>query len=224
MKVEYFDVGYPYIVVDDFYDDNELDLIWRELIFLMDGDKLDYPDRTGGAGSINKKNKGVFLKKNKGVFLNEVFNDVRYSNIIQCNKKIIENFSELTHGSKSWSWFFSCFGSTPSLLDEYNTLISYYEGDDYYKPHWDTARITMCTWLYKEPKSFSGGDFILNAKTEHEHLLNHTHPPQTIKVKNNRMIIFPGMIPHGVTPLKMNTQSDCMGRFTISNFFSTHSS
>ena len=59
MNVEYFDVGYPYIVVDDFYDDNELDLIWRELIFLMDGDKLDYPDDTGGAkdidGSIKKK-------------------------------------------------------------------------------------------------------------------------------------------------------------------------
>ena len=48
-----------------------------------------------------------------------------------------------------------------------------------------------------------------------------THHYETIEVKNNRMIIFPGIIPHGVTPIKIKKEGKSMGRFTITNFLST---
>ena len=41
MNVEYYNDGYPYIVIDDLYSYDQLDLIWREIDFLIDGDKLD---------------------------------------------------------------------------------------------------------------------------------------------------------------------------------------
>ena len=81
----------------------------------------------------------------------------------------------------------------------------------------------MCTWLYKEPKGFYGGDFILNPKETD--LSNEMYPTKTIELKNNRSVIFPGMILHGVTPVKMNKQfantKFDVGRFTITNFLTT---
>ena len=216
MNVEYYNDGYPYIVIDDFYPYDKLDLIWREIDFLMDGDKLDYPDKTSSA-----RDSSGLKKKNKGVFLGDVYSDLKYSNICQCNKKIFKKLPEIMLGSDSW--FFSRLGSSPSIINDCQSLLSYYDEGDYYEPHWDLARITMCTWLYKEPKGFYGGDFILNPKETD--LSNEMYPTKTIDLKNNRSVIFPGMILHGVTPVKMNTQfantNFDIGRFTITNFLTT---
>ena len=213
MNVEYYNDGYPYIVIDDLYSYDQLDLIWREIDFLIDGDKLDYPEKTSSA-----RDSGGLKKKNKGVFLGDVYSD---SNICQCNKKIFKEFPEIMLGSDSW--FFSRLGSSPSIINDCQSLLSYYDEGDYYKPHWDLARVTMCTWLYKEPKGFYGGDFILNPKETD--LSNEMYPTKTIELKNNRSVIFPGMILHGVTPVKMNKQfantKFDVGRFTITNFLTT---
>ena len=214
MNIKHFDCGYPYIIVDDVYDNDELDLVWREIDFLMDGDKLDYPEKTGTAYINNTP-----TKKNKGVFLHNIYPDNKYSNIFQCNKKIYDNLVDIM--SETRSWFFASILSNLVVLDHNSTLLSYYDSDDYYKPHFDSSRISMCIWLYKEPKSFDGGDFILNAKVHTSNLTNDLYPSQTIEVKNNRMIIFPGIIPHGVTPIKIKKEGKSMGRFTITNFLST---
>ena len=217
MNIKNFDCGYPYIIVDDFYDKNELDLIWREINFLLDGNNLSPPEKTSSAkdlnGEVKKKNKGIFVTPS---FVRRKYRNPNYSNILKSNKKIFNNFSKMV--SDNPSWFFTSLGSTPSILGKCGTLLSYYEGDDYYKSHWDVSLITMCIWLYKEPKKFDGGDFILNAKLDKDHGLNKSCQSQTIKLKNNRMVMFPGFIPHAVTPLKMDKEFKGMGRFTITNF------
>ena len=38
---------FPYLIIEDFYDEEELGQVWRELEFLLDGNKLMGPEDTG---------------------------------------------------------------------------------------------------------------------------------------------------------------------------------
>ena len=51
-------------------------------------------------------------------------------------------------------------------------LVSHYEGGDHYKPHPDESIGSMVIWLYKEPKQFTGGEFIFTDYPDVEFLLN----------------------------------------------------
>ena len=90
-----------------------------------------------------------------------------------------------------------------------NTMISYYDNSQEYKPHFDTVQFTSIIWFYKEPKKFVGGDFIF------------TQPNQTIECKHNRMIFFPSYYMHSVTPVSIapENRDKGLGRFAITNFF-----
>ena len=215
MNIEYYNDGYPYIVIDDVYDTNELNLIWRELDFLLDGNKFDEPEKTGSAVGND-----VVLKKNGGIWLDDAYSDRKFSNILTCNRKLYKELESIWSGSESW-WFRSLLGSK-SILNQDYTLLSYYDQEDYYKPHYDKSILTSLTWLYREPKGFDGGDFILNPTMDKKHLLNETTGSETVELKNNRTVMFPGIIPHQVTSVKMNCKNKKgMGRFCISNFLNT---
>ena len=219
MKVQNHNNIFPYVVIDNVYDDSELDLIWKELDYLMDGDKFDPPDVVGSATAAN--NNDVMLKKNSGLWLHDVYSDRRYSNILTCGHKLYKVLDFVWSGSESW-WFRSLLGSVDILNKDY-TLLSYYDEEDYYKPHYDNSILTCVTWLYREPKAFDGGDFILNATmNDKKHLLNDTTDSETVELKNNRTVMFPGIIPHQVTPIKMKHKGKKgMGRFCISLFANT---
>lgn len=183
---------FPFIVIDNFYSDNELELIWNEINFLSQGNKLKAAKATGG--NIN-------AKKNLGIFVENVFLDHSFSNILNIGNKIFENKNSLFCQNKSW--FFCNFS-----FNESSTLLSYYENSDYYKPHKDLCHATNVTWLYREPKKFEGGEFYF--------------PDFNIDIKslNNRSIIFPSCINHAVKPVKMNSdyKNKNMGRFSITKF------
>ena len=55
-----------YAVIEDFYNEEELKLVWRELEFIRH--KMQIPELTSTAVTNGKS-----LKKAKGVFLNQVF-------------------------------------------------------------------------------------------------------------------------------------------------------
>ena len=94
------------------------------------------------------------------------------------------------------------------------TLISYYENNDYYKAHADTSDITALTWLFKEPKRFTGGDLIFPDTEER------------IECKNNKIILFPGCIRHQVTEINMEKQhqNQKLGRWCITQFLHSNPS
>tara|TARA_Y100001963_G_scaffold9180_1_gene11800 strand:+ start:192 stop:848 length:657 start_codon:yes stop_codon:yes gene_type:complete len=207
---------FPYIIIDNFYINEELNLIWNELDFLSDGDKFNSPEETGSA-----TNDSGILKNNKGMWLDRLYKDRKYSNILTCSRKLIYELDFIL--SKSNSWWFKCLLGSKDILNIDHTLLSYYDEDDYYAPHFDRSILTSLTWLYKEPKGFDGGDFILNPTmyTDKKHFLNCMAPSKKIELKNNRVVMFPGMIPHLVTPVKMKNEVKGMGRFCISNFLNT---
>lgn len=195
MKIESHHEPFPYLIVHDFYEDHEVDLIWNELNFWSVMNKLLDPERTGQTYEGKKKNKGVFL--------DDAYTDRSFSNILQINRKIFSK--EIIEAYWALHPSYKIIG----ICDKDTTLVSYYEDQDYYKPHADRAAITALTWFYKEPKMFEGGDLVF---TEYD---------ITISVKNNMMLVFPSVIEHAVTPTSLIAGAEKnkgLGRYCISNF------
>lgn len=198
MNIQYLNSTFPYILIDNFYDNNELSLIWEELLFLCYPHKLQKSStETNGAMSPD----GELLKYANHAYLDNFYAQRQYSNIMNVNRKIFQNLEEIFW--KHDSWFYKNLTFT---LD--NTQVSYYEDGDEYKPHQDSSMVTSLSWFFKEPKAFTGGDLFF--------------PEYDLKIEvlNNRTVIFPSHILHSVDKISMkeedrNTKS---GRFCISHF------
>lgn len=197
MKINYFEKNFPFITIEDVYNDNEIDLIWEELNFLCYKDKLKQPNDTNTA--ISKD--GVQLKKNLGLWIDDLYSDRNISNILKINRKIFYNFDNIFKNNNSW--FYKNFEPNYDT-----TLLSYYEDKDNYLPHTDNAYVTILTWFYKLPKVFTGGDLFF---PEYEF---------GCTVKNNCSIIFPSRIMHEVNPVKMGDEykDKKYGRFCMTQF------
>lgn len=198
MKIQYLNSTFPYILIDDFYSDQELNLIWEELLFLCYPHKLIKSTKeTGGALSLD----GELLKNTNHVYLDGFYSNRDYSNILRVNRKIFDNLQEIMWNHDSWFYKNLMFS-----LDY--TQVSYYEDGDDYRPHQDCSHVTSLSWFYKEPKAFTGGDLFF--------------PQYDVKIEvlNNRTILFPSHVFHSVDKIVMdqknrNTKS---GRFCISHF------
>lgn len=187
---------FHYHIVKDVYEKEELDLIWEELDSFQDKNLFLPPNKTGAAVGD-----GEVLKKNSGLWTDEIYDTIEESPILRLSKKL---FSEqiINHPS---SWFFRNV-----RWNQDSTLISYYDHGDYYKVHNDTCYVTICTWLFREPKKFSGGNFYF--------------PEYGIKIPaiNNAAIVFPSNINHSVDKLILNEgdRNKGLGRYCLSHFLS----
>ena len=191
----------PYLIIENTFNENDLELIWEELEFLNQPGKLLSPKETESAEDSN----GKILKNNKAVFLNELFSyNNNFSNILRVNGSILyeetkDLFSELNFGYNSiWQ------------SNIHTTLINYYEDGDYYDPHTDCALQTFVTFFYKEPKQFSGGDFWI---TDYNH---------KIEIQNNMTIAIPSFLRHHVDVVKMKDENYKIGdgRYSMTMFTS----
>jgi Rps23 Pro-64 3,4-dihydroxylase Tpa1-like proline 4-hydroxylase len=166
---------FPFLEIENMYDDNDLELIWKELEFLNDCNKFQGPERTGTA----KKN-GKILKNNSGLYLDDLYKTRDISNILTANQKLFDPIIQDSFSSL-------CFLYENIKHTNYDsTLISYYDNGGYYEPHQDHALYTAITWFYKEPKQFTGGDFYF------------TDYNLKIELKNNKTILFPSIVTHSV--------------------------
>jgi Rps23 Pro-64 3,4-dihydroxylase Tpa1-like proline 4-hydroxylase len=203
--MKFVETDSPIVVIDDFYDEKELSLIWLELNFLTDASKLQSAEETLGAVDEQKKQ----LKSNHGVFLEEIYQDRKFSNILTLNRKMFSPDIKKTLISVSPEF---------KYIENINfdvTLLSYYENNDFYKGHRDSSVLSFVYWCNKEPKQFSGGDL-------HFEELN-----QTIGYKNNRLIIFPSHYMHVVSNVEMEEQDiknkfSTFGRYSMSTFAVIH--
>lgn len=189
----------PYLLIENTFNQQEMELIWEELEFLNQPGKLLPPDKTESAESPD----GKILKKNKAVFLNELFAyNHSFSNILRINRSILSNetkelFSELNFGYNSiWQ------------TNKHTTLINYYGDGDYYDPHIDEGFQTFITFFYREPKKFSGGDFWLSS-------YNHR-----IEIQNNMTIAIPSFLFHHVDTVNMDKKNHGLGRYSMTVFTS----
>lgn len=183
------------VVCEDFYHESELNLIWEELNFIAKPSNLLPPEKTSAA-VIN----GVIQKKNSGVFLDDVYADRKFSNILNLNRSIFGE--DLVKELIKFNPIFRHLANT----NKDNTLVSYYENGDYYKPHTDACNITVLNYYFKEPKAFTGGNFRFNDFNIE------------IEVKNNMTIFMPSCYLHEVTPIEYLSDKPGYGRYCVSQF------
>ena len=189
----------PYMIIDNYYDEEELRLIWEELDFLSYPHKLKRSTKEGG-GAIDKDTDEL-LKHNFHRYIDQVYSERELSNILTVNRKLFDDDYKIL--KQHPHWFFQNV-----VFNKDYTQVGYYENNDHYGEHTDSASITSLTWLYKEPKKFIGGDLFLSS--------------DKIKIDciNNRTLIFPSMIPHSVNEIHMNEEkpSRGYGRYVITQF------
>jgi hypothetical protein len=170
IKREYFE----YIVIDNFYNKNELKEIYKEINFLFNF-KLSF-EKTLTATSQY----GSFLKEGHGLFLDNFYKENRKkSNILNLNRKLF-NKKILKEAKKVNLYFNHLFRCNTD-----HTLLNFYENNGYYNTHEDASVITAITMF--KIGNFKGGNFIIN-KDE-------------IEFKENRMILFAGCLPHKAKPI-----------------------
>ena len=198
-----YDAPFPHIIYDNFYNQEELDLVWEELKYYTKPGKLLEAKDFGGV--INKTNSHAIALD--AVYINDTKNNVNYrklSNILTVNRKlflpeILEPFANIH----------DCCSIAP--LASYDiTKIRYYHDEEYYAPHLDkTFQFLEFSYFYKEPKKFEGGELYF---PDYNYELPCT---------NNSMIIFPGWVRHGVkkVSIKNSDYYDGWGRYCISSFF-----
>jgi len=199
MEVFYHESPFPHVTISDYYGEEELKLVWKELEFLTNPIILKSPEFTGTA----KDNQGKILKQNHGVFLDLIYKDRKISNILNFSRKHFH--PDIVEPLCTHNYFFRYLQK--SAFDA--TLLSYYQDSDRYQSHTDSSTITAITWLFKEPKHFDGGD------------LSFTEFNYNIPIKNNFMIIFPSILYHSVSPIIMKENKEPFsgyGRYALSNF------
>ena len=184
---------FPHLLLKNFYDAEELNMIWQELKFLTKSGKLLDPIRYGG--------ESMYYTNAKALILDDVYGIRRMSNILNCYKKIFHEyilglFSEIHD---------SCLRIKSTNGD--CTKIMYYHDGEYYKPHMTDAAMNFLVFFncYKEPKKFSGGEMYF-PKYDYE-----------FSCPNNSMIIIPTWVQYGVREVKIKDSDyyDGNGRYSI---------
>ena len=203
MIIKIFDEHFPYMIIDNYYDEEELRLIWEELNFLSYPHKLKRSTIEGGA-TENPEKPNELLEKNFHTFLDNLYEFREMSNILNVSRKLFSDNCKIFRQHPHW--FFQNITPNKDL-----TQVGYYENNDEFGQHSDNCDITALTWLYQEPKKFMGGDLFLGS--------------DKIKVEciNNRTLIFPSMLKHSVNTLKMEKQyqNKKQGRYVITQFCMT---
>ena len=207
MKIVKLKDPFPHVIFEDYYTGDELFHIWKELDFLSYQTKMLPPSETGTAFYEDTDKP---MKQNYGIHLDDLYKNREMSNIMTINRKLFEQ--QLAEDISAWDFSFNNWKTVNTDL----SLVSYYENNGRYDSHRDCSCYTFLTWLYKKPKSFSGGDMYFQ---EYDY---------SVEIDNNKAILFHSSVLHKVTDItmKQNYEVDdmnhfsCAGRYTISQFAS----
>ena len=210
LACDVYDQPFPHIIVKNFYNEKELELIWEELIFYTKPGKL-YDAKDFGGIVDNTNSKAIILDQ---LYRNYAFNPSKnvdgnpnfrsMSNILTVSRKIFESgilevFSNI-HGC--------C--SIAKLSNWDATKVRYYHNGEYYEPHTDKSmQFLAFYYIHKEPKKFSGGEVYFPQ-------YNYDY-----SCDNNSLIMFPGWVEHGVKKVNIEDSDyyDGWGRYAITTFF-----
>jgi Rps23 Pro-64 3,4-dihydroxylase Tpa1-like proline 4-hydroxylase len=201
-SISIFKDPFPHLIIQDFYNQEELDLIWEELNFLNKPGKLYDPGHVHGAQNPETKE---FYTKSKAIELETAYNNINLSNIISVSQKLFN------HGFLNI--FYDKFPQYKKILypNYCKTKVRYYKNKDYYAPHMDIRHDFLAfSYFYKEPKKFSGGELFFPEYDDYE-----------VECSNNSLILLPSYPVHGVKLVTIddNDYSSGYSRYCISHFF-----
>jgi Rps23 Pro-64 3,4-dihydroxylase Tpa1-like proline 4-hydroxylase len=199
-----YESPFPHLIIENFYNEEELELIWEELNFYTKPNKLVSAENYGGVVGYTDA-KALMLDS---VYVdNESNNGANYrnlSNILTVNRKVFNSSVTET---------FANIHDCCSLADKSNydtTKVRYYHDGEGYDPHTDRPfQFLAFSYFYKEPKRFDGGELYF-PKYDYE-----------VPCDNNSIIYFPGWVEHGVRKVSIEDSDyfDGYGRYAITSFF-----
>ena len=198
------EVPFPHLIIENFYNEEELELIWEELNFYTKPNKLLPAEKYGGVVDFTES-KGLVLDNLYKNYKDSGKNYRNISNILTVNRKLFNEEAILD--------VFSEIHDCCSIANQSNediTKVRYYHNGEGYKPHTDKAfQFLAFSYFYKEPKKFSGGELFF-PKYDYEYSCD-----------NNSMIIFPGWVEHGVREVTISDSEyfEGYGRYAITSFF-----
>lgn len=170
---------FPHIIIENYLSDEEYALVWREIEFLES--KLKLPEEYSAA----KNPEGDYYTDALGISLDVAYGDRGVSDILSIfNKKIFLNtefIEELVDENEYWN----CIKHSNT---DY-TKLRKYPPLSRYEPHIDQwVNALVSTTL--EKAGGAGGDLFFP---------KHSY---TIESEDNKTVIFPGWVCHGVTTLQ----------------------
>lgn len=204
-NIKIFKDPFPHLIVENFYDDEELKLIWEELNFLTKPGKLYDPGNNHGAWDPEKQ---VFMTKSRCICLNSSYNDKNLSNIITVTQKLFNHgFLNIFHDK---------FPQHKKILysNYCQTKVRYYHDGDYYEPHADIRHDFIAfSYFSREPRKFTGGELYFPEYDDYK-----------FNCPDNSLILMPSYVTHGVTTVNINDEEyySGYGRYCISHFIGVH--
>jgi Rps23 Pro-64 3,4-dihydroxylase Tpa1-like proline 4-hydroxylase len=195
------DTKFPFLIIDDWFSKNEEIAVWKELDYYYCNNS--FYKRAENESDIARYENGEAKGKTNRIYLDQIYNNRSHSTIL----KMMYKQRTTTFKNILKDIFINHYTFQQSNGD--NTLISYYENSDFYDKHIDSAMFSCLIWLNKSPKSFEGGELLLE------------QPDVCIKFKNNRLVFFPSWYYHAVTPVKIDSdkKNKNLGRYTITHFY-----
>tara|TARA_B100000963_G_scaffold337304_1_gene333176 strand:- start:32145 stop:32759 length:615 start_codon:yes stop_codon:yes gene_type:complete len=195
VEVKFNQTPFPHVVIKNFYNDDELKLIWQELDFLTYPNKLvpakDYGGIVGATNAL-------------ALQLDSLYGENRQvSNILKVNRKLFD--SDLSGLISGLGGSFTIYGKSNDDV----TKVRYYHDGEYYEAHTDyTMHFLAFSYFYREPKKFTGGDLVF-PKYNYE-----------FNCENNSTIIMPGWVEHSVSEVSIEDSEyyDGWGRYAITSF------
>jgi hypothetical protein len=194
MEFTYVGDGIDAVVIDNFYNEEQLKEIMSELAWLTKPAIMQPPEMLSSAIDPVK---GVLTSKN-GIFLEEVFANWKHSALI---KHAFDGFKreDVIDKLVSYNGLFKIL----QVCNSRTHLVSYYQNADYYKSHTDKTVFTILNWFHTTPKKFTGGDVVLHSYKEQK--------LATVEVKHNRVVVIAGCTPHEVQEINSHLSDPLSG-------------
>jgi hypothetical protein len=196
------DKVFPFLMIDNFYNEEELELIWEELTSMEKVGQLF--THTKGHEGVATDEEGTPRANLRRFELDRLYKDRREeSNIFKVYNKITS--SKVIDAYKETTAAYRTFASTNNDC----TIINYYDHGDYYKEHNDVFIHSCLIFFYIRPKKFTGGDLVF------------TDSGTTVECLHNRMLLFPSYYLHKVTEIEMKEEdrNKGLGRYSFAHFY-----
>jgi predicted 2-oxoglutarate/Fe(II)-dependent dioxygenase YbiX len=195
MKVTEHHMPRSYLVIDDLFSEETLDL------FMNDTRKFLTDFKPGLYFTDGKEQLKTDIKQNK-VFNYTNMPDRSQSEVCKVLDKLIWSDEMRKVYDNTACPIFSTLNTTSAD----DVQLTRYDAGDFYNMHIDgLGLVTICIFLCSNPQKFTGGDFLVKFNGE----------SKVIPFKRGRMILFPTNLPHSVTPIQTDSTDPADSRYSI---------